>query len=322
VGSIAHAVLQKVASGSIKAQEEIQLAWEANEKDIENKLSGSWIEHHFVPLSLSARYYEVKKKQCLKLAKSLISHGLPYKSTRRTRRDTVEKWYETPDSMVGGYIDKILDTPEGDVIVDYKTGKVLEDETGTRATIKEAYSEQLKLYAALYYTKHKTWPASLMIISLDCQEYTISFTPEKCLDLLNNARQLLLDINYLIEKGTLNNIDLVYGKLARPSPLNCQLCLYRPACKSYWVTRDEAPNSYWPNDICGVVTDKRLLGNGLLLIKINGSGKEHIVRGLHPSRHIALTGLKNNTIVCSLRHDRGGSYSETNLTTIYMIAPD
>ncbi|SDO58350.1 PD-(D/E)XK nuclease superfamily protein [Paenibacillus sp. yr247] len=64
-----------------------------------------------------------------------------------------ERWIETPDGKLGGYVDKIVHTSVGYEIIDYKTGEV-KGQNG----IKTEYSTQLMLYAGILYESSGEWP--------------------------------------------------------------------------------------------------------------------------------------------------------------------
>lgn len=319
IGTVIHALLEKAVNGAIKDEALFKEEWDTKVNEVEEKLSTSWLDQHLVPLSKSVRLYEVKKRFCFKLlSKNMLSQG-----ARRTGTSLAERWYETADGMVGGFIDKVERTPAGDVVLDYKTGEVLEEIPGIPTlAIKDEYSTQLKLYAALYHNKHRKWPSRLVLVGLDGIYHQIQFTPEECLDLLNRARLLYLKLNDLIDDLS-GDQEQLQARLSKPNPENCFFCLYRPSCLPYWEARNSDPEEEWPNDVRGTIIKKQQLGNGLLLIKIDIGHSVVMLRGLHPTRHIALDfdNSQRQVLAFNLTPDSTPvSYKENLLTTIYSLS--
>jgi len=203
--------------------------------------------------------------------------------------------------------------------VDYKTGVIAEPDLITSGQgIRSDYQIQMKLYAALYNSMFGKWPASIELIGLDGVSHPIFFQPEECLELLDDALELLSEVNSMIST---ESRSIVLRRLASPSPVACRFCLYRPCCPSYWQKRSEQEGD-WPHDTRGKLKEIKKLGNGLILIKLISSSKEQAkiaVRGLHPNRHPALINASTDISVFSMIPDRiTGNYREGYLTTIYI----
>ena len=327
LGTVIHKILENVGKGSITGDESFDSAWSSCVQHEEVKMNSSWTEKHLIPLEKSAHNYEVKKQQCLLTVQRMISAATPppVKSGPHKRK-IHEVWLQTPDGKIGGYADAIVPAESGDVIIDYKTGSILESGPGTHeSNVRENYQIQLKLYAALYNSMYGRWPASLKVAGIDGVSHEIQFSPEECSGLLDEARQLLTEINFAITDDS-TSYDIVSRHLASPSPGICQFCLYRPCCPAYWKEREAEPEVEWPNDVKGILKEKKILRNGLMLIKLTPDAQKSLtitVNGLHPDRHPALApgNTSDNMVVISMGPYRvPGNYREGLLTTIYTRA--
>ena len=264
LGIVIHKVLEKAERGEIVDDKSFFSGWDDCVNQEENKMSCSWIEQHLVPLEKSAIYYEVKKQQCLLMVRelaSITSHSRA--KTNSDKRALHEVWLQTSEGKAGGYVDAILPSSEGDVIVDYKTGVIAEPDLITSGQgIRSDYQIQMKLYAALYNSMFGKWPASIELIGLDGVSHPIFFQPEECLELLDDALELLSEVNSMIST---ESRSIVLRRLASPSPVACRFCLYRPCCPSYWQKRSEQEGD-WPHDTRGKLKEIKKLGNILLMI--------------------------------------------------------
>jgi CRISPR/Cas system-associated exonuclease Cas4 (RecB family) len=229
-------------------------------------------------------------------------------------------WLETEDKTIGGYVDAIISTSSGDHIIDYKTGNIIE-KNGDKLCVSETHKIQLQLYAAIYYSAYGIWPISLKINGIDETLYEIDFDKENCVWLLNEARLRINEINSIIASA--KNLSEINELLSSPSPENCRFCLYRPACKSYLEMSGANSPADWPRDIIGTIIEKKILGNGLMLIRVadNCVGSDVItVRGLHPFRHPVLNFESTEIAVFSMAYDGSpNNFKEGILTTIYNV---
>jgi hypothetical protein len=75
----------------------------------------------------------------------------------------------------------------------------------------------------------------------------------------------------------------------------------------------------WPNDAKGQIAEMKVLGNGLVFIKlILDNSKTISIRSLHPERHPAITERPNRIAVFSMIASKvEGAYKEGKYTTIY-----
>ncbi|MFB0562930.1 MAG: PD-(D/E)XK nuclease family protein [Candidatus Lokiarchaeia archaeon] len=304
IGSVVHRIIELANAGKIKNEMQFNESWRKEVSKNEESMTKNLLERHLVPLEETADDYEVKKLMAL----HMISGFFPgrQKQVFQPGRSQQEKWLETKDSTVGGKIDLIQETSEGSVIIDYKTGSIIDDKTGEP---KEDYQLQLKLYAALYFEKYNKWPNKLLLVGIDQSVHEVTFTDAGCKRLLGQAKKLIGDTNKLILSG------LSPQDFATPSPKACRYCLFRPGCKQYWQTREDTED--WPIDLIGSIKEKGFSGNKLGRIVIDRGGKEFTVRALS-DRHSFLYGNNKNVLICNLGNDTSSNnYIERMMTTGY-----
>lgn len=319
-GTVIHNLIGKANSRELN-KEDFDKIWDNCIEKEEKQMMGSWMEMHLIPLKESIPNYELKKHECLIAVKKILSkESTSSFIMAMQKRKSQEVWLESRDRTVGGYIDAIISTDKGDIIVDYKTGNVIEPEdVDGKREISEMYRIQLKLYAALYNSVYGCWPTSLRIIGLDGSIYEVGFSHEECTSLLEEACQILININSIIT----SRIELVevYKKLSSPAPKNCFFCLYRPICNSYWQERNKNTAKNWPKDARGTIKEKKILGNGLCLIRLEGADENSdaiTIRGVHIERHPALNIEPDKLAVFSMKSDCvKNHYKEGPLTTFY-----
>lgn len=295
-GSAAHKFLEKAGLGLINHEEDFESEWLTTLSEKESSLLESEIEKHLVPLSRSVTQYEIKKRLLFKKASSLINNRRSDRILTSYSTTGIEKWFETEDGIVGGFVDKVLFTNNGYEIIDYKTGAIIDKYSND---IKKEYKYQMFLYAALMYENLNEWPTTVKIQGLNGDEYSINYSTEECISLLYNAKALFSNINELLI-GINNNLEL-QKSLANPAPDNCRFCGYRSICSPYWEVREETPQLNWSNDIRGEFESLTTLGNGSYLLKIMSGRKTYKIRGLKPERY---------------RIDEGSYFS------IYNLSPD
>ena len=309
LGTISHAVLDATAKGVVNDRASLETLWDDATKKVQDEMLQHQVEKHLVPLEIFAFNYEVKKILCFKLAEQIIKKYSPELSGGRS----TEQWFESADGKIAGKIDLILTHGDFVEIVDYKTGNIIDCQSG--GGVKNEYEVQMKLYAGLYHEVKANWPVKLAIIGIDGKKYYVSFNKEECEDLIKKARKAVDETNELIDA------ELMSEDFANPSPSTCKYCSYRPACKKYWLSRKSFEK--WPCDVIGEVMEKSLLGNGLFRVVINDNDRECVIRGLSAKRHKFLNDDIHDVLFCDLGHDSlEGYYTEQLLTTGYLLNND
>lgn len=320
-GTVIHRIIEAAAKRKINEEDDFEEYWNRYIMIEEKEMEDSWIERHLVPLRKSTPKYELKKYQCLLTTRSMFNKTGSHVAHDPINRISREIWLETQDKIVGGFVDAIISTNIGDTIIDYKTGNINRQD-GNHGSVQEIYKVQLQLYAAIYNSAFGTWPVSLQIVGIDETSYEIDFDQEDSVNLLNEAYHMITKINFIISNE--KNLSEMNDLLSSPSPDTCRYCLYRPACQSYVKRKETTPSAEWPKDIIGTLYEKKILGNGLMLIRIaadNNNSDIITIRGLHPGRHPALNFESDKMAIFSMISDNSpNSFKEGILTTIYIVS--
>jgi len=318
-GTVIHRIIEAAAKKKINEEDDFEEYWNRCIMIEEKEMADSWIERHLVPLKKSTPKYELKKYQCLLAIRSMFNKTRSHAAYDIINKISREIWLETQNKVVGGLVDAIISTKTGDIIVDYKTGSITKL-IGNHEAVQEIYKIQLQLYAAIYNSAFGIWPVSLQIAGIDGISYEIDFNQKECINLLNEAYHIATEINYVVADET--NLGEMNDLLSSPSPETCRYCLYRPACQSYLERREISPPAEWPKDIIGTLYEKKILGNGLILIRVvaNNNNLDMItIRGLHPGRHPALNFESDKIAIFSMVSDNSpNNFKEGILTTIYI----
>ncbi|MFW6114187.1 MAG: PD-(D/E)XK nuclease family protein [bacterium] len=330
LGSIAHRVIEAAGRGELEGSrsEGIAERWEALVSAAEARMKLCPLRRYQVPLSRSISDFQVRRLRTCSRAVEIA---------RDARRDTIrppgqshraagfELWVESDDGEVGGFIDCVSETSEGVVLSDYKSGAVLESEyEECPGEIKKAYRIQMLLYAALYRHKTGSWPIRLEVIPLQGAPLEVPLDPREAEHHLQEGKMSLRAANKRIAAVQGGTSDAT--ELAAAQPEHCRLCLFRPACKAYWLARQRNEAGKWPADVRGVLEESARLRNGKVCLRIRVAASPSIysrtVRGVTDSvdRHPLLAGMPIGTCIAvyGLRHDyRSGDYIETQNTVIY-----
>ncbi len=311
LGIVIHKMFELVNQGIIKNEESINNNWEKEIKNIQENIYNNNIEKHLVPLENSAGNYEVKRIMVFMIIRSLIQNDSQLIMKKGKHRQESEVWLETSDKKVAGKVDLIRQTDTGIELVEYKTGSVADPHSSNELP-KQEYRQQLKLYAALYYSVHRVWPTRLTLVDLSQKKHNIPFDKDECLKLLKNAKAQIDDLNELIES------DLSPEDFAQPSPKSCKYCTYRPACAGYWKERQNTAE--WPVDAIGKVKERKILGNGLGRVVLENEGRDLAIRNLSIERYTFFNDDSQNVLFCNLGHDTSeGFFTEKILTTGYIF---
>lgn len=328
IGSIIHETIKMAKEGKISEKNDFESIWSELVDKKEKAMAKSWIEKHLVPIKKYSTDYEVKKLLCKKFINNLSLEKQKLRQYSSISEKFIlqrrnEIWLQSTDGKVGGYVDTIIPTENGDIIIDYKTGKYIEEPSGKNdPTVKEEYEIQLKLYSSLYNLEYGKWPVSLKIAGIDGTSAEVNFTITECEVMLREAIKILNYANNIITKRDLTKSEKL-KELSSPKPENCKFCQYRPGCKSYLeiMPQNIISEKKWPIDVSGTIMDRKILGNGNLFIKLSldaEPSKIISIRNLSIERHPALNNIGNKVVMFSLLADYGEKkYQEGLLTTSY-----
>jgi len=333
LGSAIHQLLEDAGRGRLTPgdHEAMEHRWDELVGEAESTMRASWLERQFVPLRLSVPDFEVRQRRAQQRALTIAHAADLARSKPAQGRMTAgfEMWVATPDGSVGGYIDHVVESRDGPILRDYKSGSIHDAAAGASAnTVKESFVRQMRLYAALYAKTTGSWPAKLELVPLDGASAEIPFDAAVCEVLLEEAISTRGRINSTVVELASRPEDAEV-RLASPSAASCRQCLFRPACLPYrQARRNASDDEEWPNDVWGELHEMRELGNGKLLITIRtgptardlihirgitaGSERHAALKHLHQGDLLGVFGLKGVAAA--------GMLSETPWTVIYKIA--
>ncbi len=234
--------------------------------------------NYLVPLKFQITDFALRQKQAIRRALSLVpTHALTTGVAVGSYQ--TEERFESADKKVVGYIDAIRQIAGGVEIVDYKSGQIL-DETGY--SVKQAYRQQLLLYAYLYWERHKLWPVRLVLIGLTGSPVEMSYLPEEAIRLYEQAVARLEAVNSGIQMGSLIEFS------ASLDSSTCSYCAVRPVCPTRVIT----PAIKWHTDLKGIISSV-IEKQTALVLQLRHDEQVYTVVNV-PSEHLlTLTALQN-----------------------------
>lgn len=283
LGSIVHRLLEDAGRGAVADEAAIESRWTELVAEAQRQMRQGQLERRFVPLSEHVRQFDVVRIRAQTRAAEL-AHDLPGAEPRASEAADSpygsELRVESSDGLIGGRIDRVLPTPAGPVIQDYKSGAIFSLRHGDEREIRPEYAVQLRLYAALYHEATGSWPVKLELVPLNGPPHEVSYSPDDSLNLLERARSVLRDVNAELARHG-DDWEAAEQVLASPSAHACRFCAYRPACSVYLARHAAESDRDWPADTWGVFRGLESLGNGRLLLSLtHGDGSICYVRDL------------------------------------------
>lgn len=327
LGTVAHRLLEEAGRGQFEgaAPGAIERRWDGLLEAAEDSASQSWLDRHLVPLRAAVPDYEVRRLQALSAARAIAAEAcsIPHRGDAHDHAPLgCEVPVSTPDGQAGGRVDAVAPSGDGPILKDYKSGTIYDREGAARGAIKPEYAAQLKLCAAIYAAMTGTWPSRLEVVPIAGLPESVPFTREECMGLLNEAIGLRDRINGVIASG--GALATQIEQLATPAPRACTHCGYRPQCAAYLEARGRDPGVRWPLDVRGQLIERRMLGNGRLLLGLDSGGTTVYIRGIDPSpeRHPALMRMAAGDTVASFNLRPVGSptsFAEGSFTVFYVV---
>lgn len=305
-GTVLHKMLEMIAKGVIKNEYDFNIFFD-KQVILQEEILMQIGYDFFVPLQKNVKDFGMKKVLLKKHLKIICEN--PELSSKVKFHS--EKWMESKDKLIAGKIDLIIEKEQENEIIDFKTGAitqdVLDDDGEIFSKIKEEYTDQLKLYAQLYFENTGKFPSKLSLIDLSKQKFTVEFTQSECESIFEEAKRLIETTNQSIIEGTFN---------ANPSEKNCKYCLYRPAC-SFFLKLLESDYSF--NDVSGTVRNVVKYQNGNINILLENRERNITVTGFHSVKYDDLRARKDNQIsVFNLWKEAAELvFSTTKTTVIY-----
>jgi hypothetical protein len=289
-------------------------------------MSSTPLDRRFVPLQQAVPRFEVVRIRAEARAAELARDSGGAAAQDRHAAVALygtELRVQSADGLIAGRIDRVIETPSGPVLQDYKSGAIFTLLHGLHPELNPAYAIQLRLYAALYHEATKSWPSRLEVVPLRGAPQEVPFSPADSVRLLDDARALLDEVNAEVTRE--GDWDEIESSLAVPSPSACRFCTYRPACLSYLTADQSNANREWPADRWGRFGTITRLGNGRLMLSISlAQGSRVFVRDLSNSNaeDMGLLSLDQNAFVgvFNLRRTQSPfAFEEGPLTMIYHV---
>lgn len=306
IGSVFHKLMEMIVKGQL-TDDAFNEVWESEIKSKENEL---WQEGITFCLPLKNHVQNIGLKKIL-IRNQIKKNPSTFTKKNKDIEYISEKWLQNEDGTVGGMLDLI--TRSGNIvsISDFKTGKLtnsMVDESGEIVSLlKEEYEYQLKLYAQLYFINYKVYPDHLYLIDMNNSSIEVDFTRGGCLNLYDQAIDLLTKVNTNIMEGN-------FSAIANCSRANCKYCLFRPACCFYhsWL-----PTNLETNDIIGELVGVKRFLNGNINVTIEINGKLFSIVEIDSSFNITESKLCSMIGFYGLKRKNDNTYSMNRNSCIY-----
>ncbi len=317
VGTAIHKLFER-ASGDPAfeiTESSVSREWEQSMREVEQFLSGSEYMEGMIPIVRSVPNIGLMRSRTI--LRILEGGKLPFHfpSPVSSQSKSVVK-SRIKNSKVVGIPDRIEGPLDGATIIDFKTGLSAE----SLGSSFQDYELQIKVYAALYESAAGFWPKKLELHGLDGSVHDVPFTTEECADLLLEAERLACDV----AKSTalIAEDSAAQNQVASPSAMACRFCPFRPSCPAY-LSISFNPSPACESDVCGKLRGWKMLGNGELLVELEGRAGNARVRNLPPIAHITKalqsSALGQNIIVFNTIKSEDGTplYSPTEYTALH-----
>lgn len=236
LGTACHRVLELAGSGRLGRRDNpawrvgFEKAWEQAISAEQASARDHPLEKHWPP---AERWpgYAIRKVQTRRLAEqlSLIPEIAAEKEEKGSRAE-FEQERQGFDRKLRGRPDVVRYGAHGKVIEDYKTGSLLESDTGE---VKAAYKLQVLLYAALEHESTGEFPQTAQLIPLEGEPVSIMINEEVALSEAQGVVALLDEYNGQLKSKRPQ-------ELAAPSPDHCQFCPYTARCPGFWFAIDRS----------------------------------------------------------------------------------
>lgn len=181
LGTLIHELLAAAGRGELEGggKERIEQTWLALILLAEERMALSALRRHQVPLRRSISDYEVRRLRAFHRAAEIAAasvRGRVGHPRKRSEHTGFELWVQSRDGQIGGYIDRATMRRDGVVLSDYKSCALLNPSNrDAPPVVKQAYQDQLKLYAALYHIASGNWPVRLEVVPIQgaAREYRL-----------------------------------------------------------------------------------------------------------------------------------------------------
>jgi CRISPR/Cas system-associated exonuclease Cas4 (RecB family) len=193
---------------------------------------------------------------------------------------------------------KLLGRPDviqGEDVVDYKSGAVVEYDEATQSdVVKAAYVRQLRLYGYLVQQRSGACPRRGILLPAVGEGVEVALTPKECEDEARQAVALLDEYNARVRSGAPPET------FASAMPANCKWCSYKLVCASFW----QSASADWSGRLDGAAVEGTVIeapqavqGGAALAFSLDveagsESSRRARVSPLNPNVHDSVTGLR------------------------------
>lgn len=223
IGTIIHKMFEFRSNGEINSNEDFINCWDKAifQKEEEIIIKNGHLKHGFL-------INHLKKFQAMKSVLSVPILSKKVESNIFTSQINLSKTSEVgiwDVDYLHGTIDKIVYNGNEIEIIDYKTGRIFDNDECI--SIKEDYVVQLKLYAVLFEKKFNKIVHSLAIIDLSGNKTQIEFNHKDLIELYEQVKVVLNELNNKISAQN-------WESLHKIDEQRCPNCICRSACNFYW----------------------------------------------------------------------------------------
>ena len=220
LGTIIHSLFEKRIKGLIQSEKEFEELWESELRKEENKITQNYGIKDYSLADYDKMYAAMETAMKMPQVTNVSKANVVF-THDSSSPISVELPVET-DCLIGK-IDKVERSNNSAKIIDFKTGKIIDEGSGS---IKEDYIVQLNLYSHMFESAEGLNVSELEIIDVDGNTYNVPLWPDtKLQNTLKDVRELIDDLNS--GKGEL---------LAHPSE-KCAFCSARMTCNHYWCSQ-------------------------------------------------------------------------------------
>ncbi len=277
LGSAFHNFVEAVYKNTDITEGDLDTLWQKQIDKAEDELAESWYPRK--PSKPSAwPGFKKKRRYAKRKAKTIIQSRLPAQnnntqsgnepdrlSSETKKREynfplpargepLSEQWLKVPDEHISGKVDLIECYDEGKYsIIDIKTGAFINAEE-----IEDKHQSQLFLYAYMFFKIKKFWPTKLEIETSESLRYQVNFTAEQ---VIHHVEDLISSREAFNIKAENRSLDFV----ATPSRFNCQWCIYKVVCSSFW----EAYTKDWYDEKTAMCGRIKISDEGFEILEIH-----------------------------------------------------
>lgn len=223
IGTIIHSVYQDVNNGTLENNEEaITRYWDEKCEEYKQKIIAAYPSLRSVSVCDYDAMFDT-----IGVLSSLVKDQASTDASGSKIKNPNEHWIKLP-GLLRGSIDRIRYNAEGYEIVDYKTGKIY-DEDGK---IKPEYVTQLNLYAFMLEEVEGVTVNKLTIVDRKGEEIDVTYHKGRKTEFLKSVKETIDEINNAIDSQTTDS-------LKRGDEKTCGFC----PCSHLCDRRNIAPNA-------------------------------------------------------------------------------